>query len=77
MRVALKEAETKLAELFAEAASGKEVFITREDGTTVRIVVHQEPGAEARRGLFGSMKGRVRVADDFDDPLEDFDALHD
>ena len=36
--VGLKEAEGRLAELIDEVANGEEVVITREDGTTFKIV---------------------------------------
>ena len=38
MNISLKEAEKRSAELFAEAAEGKEVVITGENGMAVKIV---------------------------------------
>lgn len=73
MKVALKEAEEKLAELIAEAAGGKEVLITREDGITVQIVLRQVSETKKRRGAYGSLKGQIWMADDFDAPLEDLE----
>lgn len=57
-----------LAELIAEAAHGEEVVITGKDGASVKLV----PFAEARP-KFGSARGLVEMADDFDAPLEDFE----
>ena len=69
--VGLKEAEGRLAELIDEVANGEEVVITREDGTTFKIV----PVAPmAPYPKFGSAKGFVKMAEDFDEPLEDFQA---
>jgi prevent-host-death family protein len=69
--VGLKEAAGRLAELIDEVASGEEVVITREDGATFKIVsVALMPPSPK----FGSAKGRVKMMEDFDEPLEDFQA---
>lgn len=68
-KINLKEAETQLAELIEEAAGGEEVIITRNDGTSFKIVPTSTVGAVPK---FGSAQGLVRMSDDFDKPLEDF-----
>ena len=69
--VALKEAAGRLAELIDEVASGEEVVITRDDGAAFKIIpVAPLPPFPK----FGSAKGRVHMREDFDDPLEDFQA---
>ncbi len=69
--LALRDAESRLAELVAEAASGEEVVITRDDGAAFQIV----PVAETEpRPKYGSARGLIEMADDFDEPLEDFKA---
>ena len=69
--VKLQEAAGRLAELIDEVASGEEVVITRDDGATFKIipVVPITPAPK-----FGSAKGQVKLAGDFDDPLDDFQA---
>ncbi|NDJ22121.1 DUF2281 domain-containing protein [Nostoc sp. B(2019)] len=69
-QVSLKEAETRLAELIEEAAGGEEVIIIRSDGTSFKIVPLSAVKATPK---FGSAKGLVRISDDFDEPLEDFE----
>ena len=69
-QVNLKEAETRLAELIEEVAGGEEVVITRSDGASFKIVPLRTVGASPK---FGSAKGLVRMSDDFDEPLEDFE----
>jgi prevent-host-death family protein len=70
-QVNLKEAQTQLAELIEAAASGEEVVITCSDGTSFKIV----PISTTKpRPKFGSAKGLVKMSDDFDEPLEDFEA---
>ena len=68
-QVNLQEAESQLAKLIEEAASGEEVVITRSDGASFKIV----PISSTKpRPIFGSASGLVRMSEDFDDPLEDF-----
>lgn len=69
-QVNLQEAESCLAELIDEAASGEEVIITRNDGTSFKIV---PLGVAGVRPKFGSARGLVKMSDDFDEPLEDFE----
>jgi antitoxin (DNA-binding transcriptional repressor) of toxin-antitoxin stability system len=66
-KLPLKEAETKLAELISKAASGEEVVITGEDGRDFKIVP-----ANQKRRIVGIAKDSVWMAEDFDEPLEDF-----
>ncbi len=65
----MKEAQTQLAALIEEAASGEEVVITRDDGATFKIVQIRTVEAIPK---FGSAKGLVKVSDDFDEPLSMF-----
>lgn len=69
--VELKAAAGRLAELLDAVASGEEVIITREDGTAFKIV---PVTPIAPRSTFGSAKGLVKMAEDFDEPLEEFQA---
>lgn len=69
-QINLQEAETRLAQLIEEVASGEEVIITRSDGSAFKIVPIT---ANAPRPKFGSAKGLVKIADDFDEPLPDFE----
>jgi antitoxin (DNA-binding transcriptional repressor) of toxin-antitoxin stability system len=67
--VALKEAETRLAELIGLAARGEEVIITKEDGSGFKIIPlsNKRPYPQ-----FGSAAGLFEMSDDFDEPLDDF-----
>jgi antitoxin (DNA-binding transcriptional repressor) of toxin-antitoxin stability system len=64
----ITEAEGRLAELVAEAFRGEKVVITRKDGASVEISPMLKP-----RPKFGSAKGLVKMSENFDEPLEDFD----
>jgi prevent-host-death family protein len=67
--IPIDEAQTRLPELFDEAADGNDVVITRADGTAVRLVPVEIHG----RPRFGSARGLFTMSDDFDAPLEDFE----
>jgi antitoxin (DNA-binding transcriptional repressor) of toxin-antitoxin stability system len=69
--VGLQEAAGRLAELIDEVASGEEVVIRRDDGATFKsIPVALMPPPPK----FGSAKGQAKMREDFDEPLEDFQA---
>ena len=64
-----KHVKEHLSELIDQAANGEEVIILREDEPLVRMVAANR---NKRRRQFGSARGKIKVADDFDEPLEDF-----
>lgn len=69
-KISLSEAGACLTELVEEVASGEEVIITHDNGSAFKIV----PIATGTpRPHFGSARGQVKMSDDFDTPLEDFD----
>lgn len=70
-RVTPQEVKDHLDELLAEAAKGEEVVITGMDGSLFKLTLTKAP-AKGKRELIGSAKGWFKMADDFDEPLEDF-----
>lgn len=68
-RVSVREAQSRLAELVVEAVKGEAVIIAQDDGPAVQLIPVSNSLPQPR---FGSAKGRIKIADDFDDPLEDF-----
>lgn len=66
--VKLDEATTRLPDLLAAAMQGEDVLIS-DDQHTVRLVPVTHT---LKRRQFGSAKGLIRIADDFDAPLDDF-----
>ena len=69
MQLSLQEAERHLAELINRVAGGEDVIITRNDGLSFKIVPFQR---KKPRPVFGSAKGLIKMAEDFDAPLDDF-----
>ena len=69
-QVNIHEAKTQLSKLIQAALSGKEVIIAKGNKPVVRLEVL--PEARSTRKI-GNAKGLVlAMADDFDDPLDDF-----
>lgn len=66
MTVSLEEAKEKLEELLEAARGGENIVLTR-DGEEIGEII-----APRRKREFGSGKGSVWMAPDFDAPLEDF-----
>lgn len=65
----LDEAKICLPDLIEAAIRGEEVFILKDDHPVVQLVPVKPP---KRHPKFGSAKGLVVMAEDFDAPLEDF-----
>ena len=66
----IKNAEGSLSQLVSHAHQGKTVVIKAENGRAVKLVPTPTKTAKPRKP--GSAKGKVWMADDFDEPLDDF-----
>jgi prevent-host-death family protein len=64
--VNIHSAKTHLSRLIAEVASGEENVIAKAGKPVARLLPF-EPRREPRRA--GLMKGKIWIADDFDEPL--------
>lgn len=67
--VTLDEAKTHLLDLIEAAVAGEEVFITKNEDMSVQLVPRV---VKRRQRQFGSAKGLIALAPDFDAPLNDF-----
>jgi prevent-host-death family protein len=65
--VNIYDAKTRFSELVDRAAAGDDVVVSRNGKPLVRIT--RLEGAEKQRIKFGVLKGRVKIAADFDAPL--------
>ncbi|GMU54370.1 type II toxin-antitoxin system Phd/YefM family antitoxin [bacterium CPR1] len=65
--VNIHAAKTHLSRLLEEVSQGKTIIIARAGKPVARLVPYEEP-APRRPGF---LKGRIRIADDFDAPLPD------
>lgn len=69
-QVNIHEAKTNLSKLIQKALNGEEVIIAKGNKPVVRL--EPLPGAKPERSI-GTVKDFVvHMADDFDEPLEDF-----
>lgn len=66
--VNIYEAKTKLSQLVDKAAAGEDVVVSRNGKPLARITRLEPP---RRRVRFGVLKGKIRIARDFDAPLPD------
>jgi prevent-host-death family protein len=67
----MHEAKTKLSQLVARAQAGEDIVISR-DGKAVARLVRIEPSG-SRAAVFGSAKGKIWVAEDFNDPIPELE----
>jgi prevent-host-death family protein len=63
------QAKTRLSELIDRAAAGEEIVIARHGRPIARLVSYK-PRVAKRRKL-GLLAGKLKVPDNFDDPLPD------
>jgi prevent-host-death family protein len=64
--VNIHAAKTHLSRLVDQAAAGADVVIAKAGKPMVRLV---PIASRDRRAGFGAMKGKIRIAPDFDGPL--------
>jgi prevent-host-death family protein len=65
----IHEAKAKLSSLVDQAARGKSIVIAKSGTPLARLGPLTE--LRARKITFGFMKGKIRIAEDFDAPLPD------
>lgn len=66
MQVNVHEAKTHLSRLLQRVEQGEDVVIARAGKPVAKLVAFKE---ERKTRKFGSMRGQIVVADDFDDAL--------
>jgi prevent-host-death family protein len=67
--VAIEQAQRELARLIDDVALGERIVITRNQLPVAELVPVTHP---APKPTFGSAKGMVRMSEDFEAPIEDF-----
>lgn len=66
------EAKTQLSDLLKRVEAGEDIVIARAGKPVVRLVpVEKRTGKRPGRG---SLKGKIWLSDDFDDPMPDIEA---
>ena len=64
----IHEAKTHLSRLVDEVAAGAEIIIAKAGKPMARLAPIAAP---VRKKHLGLLKGKIKVPDDFNDPLED------
>ena len=64
--VNIYDAKTRLSQLVDQAAAGEDVVVSRNGKPLARLTRFEKPKRKIR---FGLLKGKVKVAPDFDAPL--------
>ena len=67
----VKSAQGALNRLLLDAHMGKTILIEAENGRAVKLVPASIKPVKSRKP--GSARGKIWMAEDFDDPLDDFD----
>lgn len=70
-QLTINEAAEQLPALIEAAVRGEEVLITRDATHSVQLVPRAINGKRSKR-QYGSAKGMIEMAPDFDAPLDDF-----
>ena len=68
--VTLQEAQAQLSDLIHRLANGEELVITENDQPVAKLVKLEEQKEWPCKA--GSAKGKIWMAPDFDQPLEEF-----
>lgn len=71
--VRLEDAVNSLSTLIQKVMNGEEVFITQNQKPIAKLVAVSDAPTKPKKLIkAGSAKGLIKIADDFDEPLEDF-----
>lgn len=70
MQYTLSDAQHHLSELIANAVKGETILIQSEDNILVQLVPIKKSSQKPREP--GSARGQIKMAEDFDAPLTDF-----
>lgn len=68
-QVNIHEAKTHLSRLIQEALLGEEIIIAKGDEPLIKLVVIRKK----KKRVLGRLKGKIKIAVDFDEPLHDFE----
>jgi prevent-host-death family protein len=67
----IHEAKTHFSQLVERVQSGEEIVIGKAGKPVAKLVPFEQPKAKTGQRKLGCWKGKVRIADDFDDLPED------
>ncbi|HRJ40645.1 MAG: DUF2281 domain-containing protein [Caldilineaceae bacterium] len=72
IQVTMQEVEKNVLQLIQQAIAGEEIVVLSNNLPVVKFSAIKALNGERKPRVPGSAKGLIHMADDFDDPLEDF-----
>jgi len=69
LQVNVHEAKTNLSKLIQKVVEGEDVVIARGNNPIVKLVLIDKFKPKRR---LGTAKGKIKISEDFEEPLEDF-----
>lgn len=70
LQVNIHEAKTNLSKLIQKVVDGEEVIIAKGNKPLVKLILIEQLKPKRR---IGSARGQVVIAEDFNEPLEEFE----
>lgn len=72
-KISIKEASNTFFNLINMVLKGKEIIITQNNKPIAKLIsIVMSKNHINKKIKAGSAKGQIKIADDFDEPLEDF-----
>jgi prevent-host-death family protein len=69
IQVNIHEAKTHFSRLIQRAVDGEEIVVAKGNKPIAKLVALNPPAPKRK---LGTAKGRIQIAPDFDEPLDDF-----
>jgi prevent-host-death family protein len=69
IQVNIHEAKTHFSRLIQQAIEGEEIEVAKGNKPVAKLIALNPPAPKRR---LGTAKGRIQMAPDFDEPLDDF-----
>jgi prevent-host-death family protein len=70
--VEIEQASVCFPNLITKTIEGDEIVITKNGKPVVKFVAIPDRKKKRKKRMFGSARGLIKIAPDFDEPLEDF-----
>ncbi|ARI82138.1 type II toxin-antitoxin system prevent-host-death family antitoxin [Microcystis sp. LEGE 00066] len=70
IKLTLNEAQSQLSDLLKAASKGEQVIIQNHEGQDFQLI---SLAPTVKHPQYGSAKGIVKMLDNFDDPIEEFE----
>lgn len=69
-RITIQDAADHIRSVLERVKRGEEVLLYDDEHLVAKVIPAHEHSDNRR--ILGALKGKIWIADDFDDPLEDF-----